>query len=115
MNVRIEITHEGETFFGEVELVGRKGAQKRFADAPTKGTTKPALVKKPSTAVEFLYRKAFFFDPHTLAETWAELQKQGFNFSRPAILMALQAADYLTMTGKRGSYRFVQKFPPTGD
>jgi hypothetical protein len=113
MNVRIEITHEGQTFAGEVELVASASGEKKGSYGKSNKPTKAEPIKKPSTAVEFLYRKDFFRDPQTLRETWDRLGNEGFNFSRPAVLMALQAAEYLTMTGKRGSYRFVQKFPPT--
>ena len=113
MNVKIEITHEGQTFAGEVELTVSASEEKKHSQAESNRTAKNEPIRKPSAAVEFLYRKNFFRDPQTLRETWDKLGKEGFNFSRPAVLMALQAAEYLTMTGKRGSYRFVQKFPPT--
>src|ERR1051326_1353436 len=110
MNVRIEITHEGQTFAGQVELVASASGEKNGSHGKSIKPAKPEPIRKPSTAVEFLYREDFFRDPQTLPETWDQLRNKGFNFSRPAVLMALQAAEYLTMTGKRGSYRFVQKF-----
>lgn len=112
MKVTIEITHEGQTFSGQLELPPSAGSGK----APTKPLRSDkvpvAPIKKPSAALQLLYRKNFFREAHNLAEVWNELRKEGYNFSRPAVLMALQAAEFLTMTGKRGSYRFVQKFPP---
>lgn len=113
MKVKIEITHEGQTFMGEVELVLSASSDESRSNAESDKPAKPEPIRKPSPAVEFLYRKDFFKESQTLRETWEELRNEGFNFSRPAVLMALQAADYLTMSGKRGSYRFVQKFPPT--
>ncbi len=113
MNVKIEITHGGQTFAGEIELTVLASGEKKRSQAKSNRTAKNELIRKPSGAVEFLYRKNFFRAPQTLPETWEQLCNDGFNFSRPAVLMALQAAEYLTMTGKRGSYRFAQKFPPT--
>jgi hypothetical protein len=113
MNVKIEIIHEGQTFSGEIELLPLLAGEARHLKVESSGRVIPQSIKKPSAALQFLYRKNFFRDPQTLPEVWNELRKEGFNFGRPAVLMALQAADYLTMNGKRGSYRFVQKFPPT--
>jgi len=112
MRVRIEITHEGQSYSGEMDLHS-SAVVRKMSSSPTRFEhSSTHAVRKPSAAIEFLYRKNFFKESHGLAEVWEELRKEGYNFSRPAILMALKAASYLTMTGKRGSYRFVQKFPP---
>lgn len=112
MRVRIDIVHEGRSYSGEMDLLPSTLAEKVSSKPLRIEKTATQTVRKPSAAVEFLYHKNFFKDPHYLAEVWDELRKEGYNFSRPAILMALKAASYLTMSGKRGSYRFVQKFPP---
>lgn len=112
MRVKISIIHEGRAYTGEVEL-SSAGAEKAVSK-PSKTETLSAqgIATKPSAVIEMLYNKQFFKEPHKLPDVWNELRKEGYNFSRPSILMALKAASYLTMAGRRGSYSFVQKFPP---
>jgi len=42
-----------------------------------------------------------------------QLGRDGYNFSAPSILMALKFKEFLQRRGSKGSYRFVQKYPPT--
>ena len=112
MKVKINVVHEGKSYFGEVELLlaGNDKAMSKLAK--TKTSIAKSVVTKPSGVVAMLYGKHFFKEPRKLPDVWNELRKEGYNFSRASILMALKAASYLTMNGRRGSYAFVQKFPP---
>ena len=112
MKVKISIIHEGKAYSGEVELFSAGPEKVASKPSKTEAFSAKGIATKPSAVVEMLYRKHFFKEPRKLPDVWNELRKEGYNFSRPSILMALKAASYLTMTGKRGSYRFVQKFPP---
>jgi hypothetical protein len=112
MLVKVTIVHEGQTFSGEVE-VNPVGTQKTLVrprvPALETSTDSPT---KPSGAVEFLYRRGFFKESRRLADVFAKLSSDGFNFSRQSIFMAMRAAPFLAVTGRRGAYAFVQKFPP---
>jgi hypothetical protein len=112
MIVKLNIVHEGEVFSGEVEL--RSGGGLRV---PTKRSSPAAQVAgevatKPSAAIELLYRRGYFKEPRRLGQIFANLRDEGYNFSRPSISMALKAAPFVAINGRRGEYEFVQKFPP---
>jgi hypothetical protein len=115
MRVTISITHEGQRFVGEVELQpagsGRlpSGSQYREIDEAR------AVARKPSEAVDLVYRNGFFKESRALSDVLNELRHAGYSFSRQSILMALQAARFLSRTGTRGYYRFIQKFPPAAE
>lgn len=112
MMVKLVITHEGQRFAGEVELHAA-GSEARDAGARGAGTdAAEGVARKPSEAVDLAYRKGFFKERRALSDVVDELQRAGYFFSRQSILAALKAARALAQTGARGSYRFVQKFPP---
>lgn len=69
---------------------------------------------KPSKVIEEeLYRKEKYFQNHKcLLDVEKELNKKGYHFKKGSILMALKGAKYLLKTGGKGSYKFVQKYPP---
>lgn len=112
MRAKITITHEGKRFVGEVELhaVGPDGPP---TSSPTAGSDTPRdVARKPSEAVDLAYRNGFFKERRALSDVLDELRGAGYFFSPQAILAALKSARFLAQTGTRGSYRFVQKFPP---
>ena len=111
MRVQLNVVHEGQTYFGELEL--HPSGTERAQSKPSKTGTQTAssIATRPSAAVELLYRKGFFKESRKLADAFDELRNEGYNFSRPSIFMALKAAAFLAQTGRRGSYGFVQKFP----
>jgi hypothetical protein len=112
MRVKLNIVHEGQTYFGEVEL-HPAGTEKATSKPHRTGTqTTSDIATRPSAAVDLVYRKGFFKESRRLSEVFDELRSEGYNFSRQSIFMALKAARFLALTGPRGSYRFVQKFPP---
>ncbi len=110
MRIQIRILESGKTYEGEIDLmkVGSVGEveEKRGANIAEVART------KPSEAIDGLYRTGFFSRERTLADALAQLGKDGYNFSPPSILMALKARGFLQRRGNKGSYRFVQKFPP---
>lgn len=111
MRVQIKVTHKGQTYSGEVELY--PADTEKTVTKPYKIVTSTIdIVTKPSAAVELLHRNGFFKESHKLSDVSNELRNEGYNFSRQSIFMALKAATFLALTGKRGSYSFVQKFPP---
>jgi hypothetical protein len=112
MRAKLTITYDGKRFVGEAELhpVGSEGPP---AGPHAAGTDTPRdVARKPSEAVGLVYRKGFFKDRRALSDVVNVLQQAGYFFSRQSILAALKAAGFLAQTGARGSYRFVQKFPP---
>jgi len=112
MIVKVTVVHEGQTFMGEVEI-HPVGPQKTHAKphVATVSTTGDHATK-PSGAVELLYRGGFFKEARRLADVFAKLGSEGYNFSRQSIFMAMKAAPFLAVNGRRGTYAFVQKFPP---
>ncbi len=112
MRVRLHVLHEGQTYVGEIDL-HPEGTEKT-SPKPRKMIVEVTsdIARKPSAAVELLYRKVFFKESHKLSDVCEELRKQGYNFSRQSVFMALKAAPFLGVNGRRGSYVFVQKFPP---
>lgn len=112
MLVKLTIMHEGQTYVGEVEV---QAVAARKVHAMTRASAEPSpgdYATKPSGSVEFLYKGGFFKESRRLPDVCARLREEGYNFSRQSIFMALKAAPFLALTGKRGTYSFVQKFPP---
>ena len=110
MKVQITVVDDGKTYAGEVTLTptggpkGLRGEQKK--------RVKSSLARKPSEAIEWLYRAKFFNDERTLPDTVKQLSKGDYNFNKPSVLMALKSASFLQRRESKGSYRFVQKYPP---
>jgi hypothetical protein len=61
--------------------------------------------------LKMLWSQGFFSDEKTFESIRGELSKVGTNPTDPALGMAIARAPYLTQKGKRGQYRYVQKFP----
>lgn len=112
MRVKLHVVHEGQTYVGEVEL--HLGGTEKASSKPQRMGVQVTsdIATKPSAAVDLLYRKGFFKESRKLFDAYEELRKEGYNFSRQSIFMALKAAPFLAVNGKRGSYAFVQRFPP---
>ncbi len=113
MRVHITVTgDDGEDYDGTIELtrVSSKPASK--VKQKQKGKSKTA-VKGPAGAIKKLYNEHFFNTGKSLAEIMKRLSDNGINFSVQLISMALFRAKYLTKIGSRGSYKFVQKRPPS--
>jgi hypothetical protein len=110
MRIQIRVSENGKLFEGEALL----------KEVPSKGNTPPTKIgrrrelapTKPTGAVDGLYETQFFACERTLGQVMGKLGEDGFNFNAPSIFMALKSRDYIQRRGSRGSYRFVQKFPP---
>lgn len=70
------------------------------------------VVRKPAEAIGTLYQHGFFKTPKTLGEAMSELARAEYNFAKSSVATALGNAGYLQMRGTKGSYRFIQKYPP---
>ncbi len=113
MRAHIVVSSDGRTFEGDVELRLVGGSVGKSRNAKPQVSSGKARVTKPSDAIERLYRNGFFKAGHKLSEVVKELEKDGFNFGRPSVAMALGRAQYLQTRGTQGAYTYVQKFPPT--
>lgn len=112
MKVQIILSDNGKTYEGEAILAPTTSRKK--SDGVPKSRAEGARARKPSEAVEHMYRTRFFTDERTLGEAMKQLGKDGYNFSRQSVHMALMSRAFLQRRGSKGSYRFVQKYP-TGE
>ena len=110
MQIQIRISHDGRVFEGDAVL--SETASHRGTARVAVASGKRDRATKPAGAVDDLYSKGYFSDERALADVRAQLRKDGYNFSPPAILMALKAREYLQRRGSKGNYRFAQKYPP---
>jgi hypothetical protein len=114
MKIQFRIWQDGKVFEGEAVLTeGQSSKTPKSSPGKSKGSLSSGDANKPSGALDRLYRKRFFASERTLGTVLDQLQEDGYNFSAPSILMALKSRGYLQRRGSKGSYRFVQKFPPT--
>jgi hypothetical protein len=65
----------------------------------------------PSLVIEELWKEKFFEKARKLPNIKQKLESKKINFSGPAILMATKNAKFLTRSGFKGSYAFIQKIP----
>src|SRR6266568_4748079 len=74
------------------------------------------LVYSPSEAIEvLLYKNGFFAEERSLAEIMLELKKFGYNYPKSSVANALEGLtrEFLSRSGKPGSFRYHQKIPQT--
>lgn len=108
MRIHITITDEkGNQYEGNAIL--EKAIKQKGKTVVSKQHSKP----KPSGAVHTLYIDNFFKEEKKLSDVTKALSKQGYNFNKDSVYRALQNADFLNVKGAKGSYRFLQKFPPS--
>lgn len=69
------------------------------------------VVKSATGAIRCLWSQGFFKSRRALADVKAELNKHGYNFPDDRLGMALYRTDFLTRLGKRGNYKYIQKYP----
>jgi hypothetical protein len=68
--------------------------------------------RTPSDALRRLHQKSIFKTEREFPAVEDELGKIDCNFPKSSLATALERAKFLTRHGKRGSYRWVQKYPP---
>jgi len=112
MQIEIRVLHEGKTFEGRTDLLEVGGSRPRKIEINSLPVRKNSGPTKPGGAVDTLYQKCFFGEERTLLDVRGQLKKDGYNFGASSVLMALGSKEYLQRHGSRGSYSFVQKYPP---
>lgn len=70
-----------------------------------------SVAKSETEAIRFLWSQGFFKNGQTFADIKMELGKQGYHFPDNLLGRALTRAKYLTKLGKRGNYKYIQKYP----
>jgi hypothetical protein len=113
MQIQIRITHDGKVFEGGATLsqvLSRSSAPKKPDHA-----SRHQHATKPAGALDSLYNTGYFANERTLPDVRGQLQQGGYNFGAPSVLMALRSKAYLQRRGSKGSYRFVQKYPPASN
>lgn len=109
--------NSGNVFKGEADLE-LKGRSIRSAIAkPAPSRPAPAAIthghpRTPTDALRQLHQKSVFKVEKEFKAVEQELAKIDCNFPKPSLAKALERADFLTRHGKRGSYRWIQKYPP---
>jgi len=68
--------------------------------------------RTPADALRRLHQKSVFKIERDLQAVEEELGKIDCNFPKASVAKALERAEFLTRHGKRGSYRWIQKYPP---
>jgi len=69
------------------------------------------VAKTATESLKLLWQDSFFRAWKDKAAIDAALSKRGNHFSIPELGMALKRAKHLTRKGKRGSYKYIQKYP----
>jgi hypothetical protein len=69
------------------------------------------VAKTATESLKLLWENGFFRGWKDKAVIDAALSKKGNHFSDPELGMALKRAKHLTRKGKRGSYKYIQKYP----
>lgn len=69
------------------------------------------IVKTATKALKILWEEGAFRKWMKIAAVVEELSKKEYNFPLMNVSIALQRAPYLTRRGKRGSYKYIQKYP----
>ena len=111
MKAQITITHDGNTYTGQV-MLERSAAESPSKTSRMKATRVSAKAIGASDAVSRTYETGFFAFAKSFSAVEAELSKAGFHFNKSSVMYALRHAEFLQTRGAKGSYKFVQKYPP---
>jgi hypothetical protein len=110
MKIQIRVTQGKNVYQGEMELTDSPSPKSRAREFGS-GVHK-SKHHTPAGAVDSLYEERFFASERILAAVTDRLRQKGYHFGSPSVVMALKSRAYLQRRGSKGSYRFVQKFPP---
>jgi hypothetical protein len=69
------------------------------------------IAKNPTDALKILWNAKFFLKKRNVKDVKSALSKRGYNFIEESLLMALKRANFLTRSGDRGNYFYIQKYP----
>src|SRR5208337_4763503 len=108
--------NSGNVFEGKVDLHLKKQGIKFAAVSPAPASLPAAATtshpRTPTDALRRLHQKGVFKAEREFKAVEEELAKIDCNFPKPSLAKALERADFLTRHGKRGGYRWIQKYPP---
>lgn len=110
MRVHVTVTSDGRAYEGTIELT--KVSSKAIATVKKK-KQKSTTITGATGAIKTLYEQGFFKGEKNIGQIMKKLETLGINFDIRLVSMALYRATYLTKKGKRLSYTYVQKHPPS--
>lgn len=118
MKVEIKLADERGNFFGgEVTLVpiaSKAGHKRASAERPTHQgvSAKGEHPRMPMDGLRRLHQEGVFKAERDFKSVEGELSGIHCNFPKASLAKALARADFLTRHGARGSYRWIQRYPP---
>lgn len=106
MKVHVKVTDDkNQTYEGTVELIkSRKQKSQKQIEIKIRG---------PTDVIKELYFQNYFENERTLNEVENKFKSKKCNFGLTGISKALDRAKFLSRKGKRGSYSYIQKVPPS--
>jgi hypothetical protein len=108
----------GNVFEGDVDLklkgsTAKPSSKKHNVPKSAHSASAPAdHPRTPTDALQRLHQKSVFKIEREFQAVEEELGKIDCNFPKPSLAKALERAKFLTRHGKRGTYRWIQKYPP---
>ena len=105
MKITINIKDENGNFYEGEAILKKIKKQSRQVSTTIKKKT-------PSTEIKLLYQENYFSEERKLIDVTKKMKDKGYNFGRSSIYMALIGAEYLKQIGRKGKFRFIQKYPP---
>jgi hypothetical protein len=109
MRVTVHIEDDsGQTYEGE--LVLSRAPKGTKASAPRRKAAPTGTPTTPTEGLKQLHRLGIFKSERSLGAVDSELSKIDCNFPKASLAKALERADFLTCKGKRGDYRWIQRF-----
>jgi hypothetical protein len=112
MKIRLAIVDDsGRTYHGEL-LLDPIGSTKRVQRDRSETKTASVDPKKPTQALKHLHERGIFKTERNLGEVESELGKMDCNFPKASLAKALERAEFLTRHGRRGNYRWIQRYKP---
>ncbi len=113
MKVRLSVEDDaGRTYEGELVLTRKAGHGKTRHSAKPRMSHVPSSPKKPSDALKALHVGGVFASERNFGAVESALAKIHCNFPKASLAKALERARFLTRRGKRGNFRWIQRFKP---
>ena len=116
MKAKLQIIDDiGSVYEGTLTLTKLDGKKQNIKKTPNVIVKVIGKKIKPSEVIKSkLYELNFFKDYKDLSQVEKKLNDLGYHFKKNSIYMALNNANYLIKSGKKGNYKFIQKYP-SGD
>ncbi|MGA2916863.1 MAG: hypothetical protein ABSE89_12635 [Sedimentisphaerales bacterium] len=112
MIVKIQVIDDSGKIHQGTLMLGKQTKNKTEVKKEVRYAQRSIKTSPSKVIYQGLYLKKFFQNSRVLSDVEKELNKSGCHYKKNSILMALKRAEYLTKTGKRGDYKFIQKYPP---